>query len=77
MAGVKSAVNPIYVIVLGSAIALIAPFYPTERVVDKLMDIGAGLITGGLGGAVFARASETNIEKSAETFISHDDNPNS
>ena len=77
MASVKSAVNPIYVIVLGSAIALVAPFYPSERFADKLMDIGAGLITGGLGGAVFARATETNIEKSAETFISHDDTPNS
>ena len=65
--------NPLIVIGLGAAIALVAPFYPTDRFADKLMDIGAGLITGGLGGAVFARASETNIQKSGETFISADD----
>lgn len=69
----KSAANPLVVIILGAVIALVAPFYPSERFADKLMDIGAGLITGGLGGAIFARSSQTNIQKSDETFIGGDD----
>lgn len=62
----NTVINPFAVILLGTFVALVAPFYPEHESRTSLMDIDKILITGGLGGAVFSRATQSNTQIDVE-----------
>jgi hypothetical protein len=64
----NTSVNPFWVIVLGTLIALVAPLYPQKDSQIALLDLGKILITGGLGGAVFGRSNQQSTQVDVGTI---------